>query len=186
MIRTFIAVFPPKEISQRLGEAIAKFRGSAPEAKWVAPENFHFTLRFLGDLPEERLDLLARCVAESVRGEAPFDLTLTGLGAFPSAGRPRVLWVGTDAGGERLSRLAEIVESGLRSEKFGKADKPFSPHLTIARWRRPERNERVGKLIETSPLEAGPFRVEAVNVMESVLRPQGPAYKSRAACPLQG
>lgn len=174
------------EISRKLGDGIRRFRDRAPEAKWVRPENFHFTLRFLGDLPEERLDLLMRCVAESVRKEAPFDLTLTGLGAFPSARRPRVLWVGTDPGGERLSLLAKAVETRLRAERFGKADKPFSPHLTIARWRRPRWDEAVEKLIDTGTLEAGPFTVSAVRVMESRLKPQGPEYVVRAECPLQG
>ena len=62
-----MAVFPPEEVSSRLGEAVEEFRRVAPDAKWVVPANFHFTMRFLGDLPEERLDLLTRCVAESKR-----------------------------------------------------------------------------------------------------------------------
>lgn len=186
MIRTFIAVFPPEEVSLELGKQIRRFSEIAPEAKWVKPENFHFTLRFLGDLPEERLDLLMRSVAESVRGEAAFDLTLTGLGAFPSSRKPRVLWVGTDVGGEALGRLARLVETKLRSERFGRADKKFSPHLTVARWRRPQRDEAVAKLIDTGSLEAGPFTIRAVQVMESKLRPQGPIYITRAACPLEG
>lgn len=186
MIRTFVAVFPPKEISSELGGLVEGFRRAAPDAKWVRPANFHFTMRFLGDLPEERLDLLARCVAESVRGEAPFEVTLTGLGAFPSPTKPRVLWVGTDSGGEGLVRVAKLVELKLRSERFGKADKRFSPHLTVARWRRPQRDEAVIKLIETGSLKVGPFAVEAVQVMESRLKPQGPEYIVRAACPLEG
>lgn len=186
MIRTFVAVFPPEEVSSALGRSVEEFRRVAPEAKWVAAANFHFTMRFLGDLPEERLDLLTRCVAESIRGEAPLEVTLKGLGAFPSPTKPRVLWVGTGGGGEGLVRLAKLVETRLRSERFGKADKRFSPHLTIARWRRPQRSEAVKKLIETSPLEIGPFKVEAVSVMESKLRPQGPEYITRAACRLEG
>ena len=84
MIRTFIAVFPPPEVISSLGQAVKEFRRVAPDAKWVAPANFHFTVRFLGDLPEERLDLLTRCVAESMRGEECFEVTLQGLGAFPN------------------------------------------------------------------------------------------------------
>ena len=186
MIRTFVAVFPPEEVSAALGDSVDEFRRVAPDAKWVKPANFHFTMRFLGATPEEKLDLLTRCVAESVRGEAPFEVTLTGLGAFPSPTKPRVLWVGTDSGGEGLAKLAKLVEFRLRSDRFGKADKRFSPHLTIARWRRPQRDEAVKKLIETSSLEIGPFKVEAVQVMESKLRPQGPEYITRAACPLEG
>ncbi len=186
MIRTFIAVFPPSEITKKLGEEIDRIRRFAPDAKWVQPDNCHFTMRFLGDLPEEKLDLLTRCVAESIRGEMPFDVTLTGLGAFPSARKPRVLWVGTGDGGDRLGHLAKLVETGLRRERFGKADKPFSPHLTIARWRRPRREEAVEKLISKGTFEVGSFRVEAVRVMESRLRPQGPEYITRAACALEG
>lgn len=186
MIRTFIAVFPPEDVRLELGDEVRRLRGQAPEAKWVQSDNFHFTLRFLGGLPEERLDPLSRCVAESIRGESPFKLTLKGLGAFPSARRPRVLWVGTDEGGVRLSRLAKLVESGLRAERFGKADKPFSPHLTVARWRRPKPGEALEKLVATSTLEIGPFDVDAVRVMESKLRPQGPEYITRVACALQG
>jgi 2'-5' RNA ligase len=186
LIRTFIAVFPPPEVSSSLGEAVQEFRRVAPDAKWVAPANFHFTMRFLGDLAEERLDLLTRCVAESIRGETPFEVTLNGLGAFPNPKKPRVLWVGTGAGAERLASLAKNVEMELRRARFGKADKRFSPHLTVARWRRPQRSEAVAKLIETCPLEIGPFTVDAVCVMESKLRPQGPEYIVRKACPLEG
>jgi 2'-5' RNA ligase len=186
VIRTFIAVFPPKEVSLRVEDQVGEVRSSSSDAKWVPAENLHFTLRFLGSLPEERLDFLARCVAESVVEEAPFELTLSGLGAFPSATRPRVLWVGTSMGAERLTAIARNVEAALRREGFGKADRPFTPHLTVARWRRPQRFPKVTEIIESTSLEAGPFRVEAVHVMESKLRPQGPIYTSRAACPLKG
>ncbi len=186
MVRTFVAVFPPEEVRLRLGEEVARLRRQAGDAKWVGPDNFHFTLRFLGGLPEEKLDLVTHCVAESIRAESPFELKLTGLGAFPNARRPRVLWVGTDEGGERLSRVAKLVEFGLRGGRFGKADKRFSPHLTIARWRRPQRGDAVERLIAASLIEIGPFTVDAVRVMESRLRPEGPEYIVRAACALEG
>lgn len=113
-------------------------------------------------------------------------MTLSGLGAFPSVIKPRVLWVGTRLGADRLTGLAQRVEAGLRREGFGKADKPFAPHLTVARWRRPQRSPKIAEIIESTSLEVGPFKVETVHVMESKLRPQGPIYSSRAACPLKG
>lgn len=186
MIRTFIAVSPPKEVRLKIEEGIREVRAFESDAKWVNADNFHFTLRFLGNLPEERLDLLAECVAKSVKEEAPFDVALSGLGAFPSAMKPRVLWVGTAQGADRLTGLARLVEAGLRKKGFGKADKAFAPHLTVARWRRPQRSPKFAEFIESQSLEAGPFRVEAVHVMESKLRPQGPIYSSRAECRLLG
>jgi 2'-5' RNA ligase len=186
VIRTFIAVSPPREVRLEVEEGIRKVRAFASDAKWVSSDNFHFTLRFLGNIEEERLDLLAECVAKSVRGEAPFEVTLSGLGAFPSVMKPRVLWVGTGQGADRLSGLARLVEAGLRKKGFGKADKAFAPHLTVARWRRPQRSPKFAEFMESQSLEAGPFRVEAVHVMESKLRPQGPVYSSRADCRLSG
>jgi len=186
MIRTFIAVTPPEDVRLGIAEGIREVRAHAPDAKWVAAENFHFTLRFLGNIEEERLDLLAECVAKSVAGEAPFDVTISGLGAFPSATRPRVLWVGTGPGADRLVGVARLVEAGLRKKGFGKADRAFVPHLTVARWRRPQRSPEFAEFIESRSLEAQPFRVEAVRVMESKLRPRGPIYSVRAECRLMG
>jgi len=186
LVRTFIAVFPPRETREEIGELMKRLSCAAPEAKWVKPESLHFTLRFLGNLPEERLDDLAACVAQSVEAKAPFELVLKGLGAFPSPRRPRVLWVGAGTGGDELAALARAVESALRAERFGKADKPFSPHLTLARWRYPHKGEAVRNLIETESIETGPFTIREVHVMESKLRPGGPEYISRATCRLCG
>jgi 2'-5' RNA ligase len=116
VIRTFIAVSPPRDVRLEVEEGVREVHALASDAKWVAVDNFHFTLRFLGNLPEERLDLLAECVAKSVKGEAPFDVTLSGLGAFPSTMKPRVLWVGTRLGADRLTGLAQLVEAGLRKK----------------------------------------------------------------------
>ena len=100
------------------------------------PINWHFTLRFLGSTDADRRDALIQRLSSTQFG-TPFDLSFDRLGAFPDAGRARVVWLGTSAGHDRLEGIAAKVEEAARSAGFDAEKRPFKAHLTLSRMKEP-------------------------------------------------
>ena len=192
-IRVFVAVELPADLREYLGTLQSSVKASADVAKWVAPELLHITLRFLGEIPEQRMsavELATRAAAGTVK---PFELRLAETGAFPHARNPRVLWVGLepDAGVLALQRLQEAAEYQLDQHAFGREQKQFSPHITIGRLRdrstsRERRDLGEAWLLVSDWLHRFPrsFPVDTVTVMRSDLGSGGPRYIPLARIPL--
>jgi len=183
-LRLFLAVFPPPGVQRAAAAAIDALRSTAGGrgVSWVRRENLHFTLRFLGELGADG----ARRAGEAARGaaaaQAAFDATLADLGAFPDAARARVLWLGMREGGEALVALARSLDAALRSQGFGRADKPFAPHLTLGRVR--ERDADWRQALAAAPPAPAAFRVEALALVKSTLSPGGSRYETLVSAPL--
>jgi 2'-5' RNA ligase len=103
----------------------------------VPPERWHLTLKFLGDTSESDAFRLCEAMDRSDLGGA-FDLRFAGLGAFPNAGRAKVLWIGCDEGAAALIRLAGVVEKAADHAGFASEATPYRPHLTLSRLRPPQ------------------------------------------------
>ena len=176
-IRTFVAVCLDAELRSRISAIQERVKKLAPNVKWVAPENLHVTLKFLGNVREDRVARAQAAIDEVAREFAAFDLSVSGLGVFPSAMRPRVVWVGVEEGREQLVALAKAVEDRLVKAGFEKEEKPFKSHITIGRVKE---GRPVGDLTDgLAGIDAGEIgrqRVDGVVVMESMLRPEGPEY----------
>jgi len=130
-MRLFFAVLVPVVISREIVAESKKI--SAYSLRWVVPENQHFTLRFLGEIEEERVGGLISAGQEIARKHHSFFLDISGAGFFPDERNPRIFWVGTSAGSEKLVALAKDVSSALNENGFPSEDRPFLPHLTVAR-----------------------------------------------------
>jgi 2'-5' RNA ligase len=137
--RMFIAVQPTASAVRGVEKALESIRGlpGASELRWVEPEKLHFTLRFLGSVPVSLRGALAAVCDEVANRHAPFALTLSGGGAFPSQRRASVLWVGATDGADALCALAEALGRGLDALGFEREARAFKPHLTLARSKRP-------------------------------------------------
>lgn len=175
-IRTFIAVDLPQEVKMEIDRMIAAFRQLNANVRWVKAANLHLTLRFLGNIPEESVPALADSIRGNTDDLGPFDLALSGLGAFPNLRRPRVIWIGCGSGTDRLKSLAAKVEQATIESSFGKGDKPFSSHLTIGRVKFPKGLEQLIAQIEKTGYESPPFGVSEVIIFKSDLSPAGPKY----------
>ncbi len=152
--RLFFAVPLPDEVR----EAIRPIRDAVQSGvgdgqariRWVRIESLHLTLRFLGPTPLDRAPDLGRAGERAASAVEPFEVRIGGAGAFPPAGRPRTLWLGLRAGAEGLARLAAELDSALAGTSWpgqgapapahrdapphgGREERPFTPHLTIAR-----------------------------------------------------
>jgi 2'-5' RNA ligase len=145
MRRLFIAVPLSEDVRARVARLVEGVqqrdgvppaddgRRSKPGVRWVRMDGLHVTLRFLGPIPEDRLTSLERTVHDVARRAAPFDVALGGAGGFPSAARPRALWLGITTGGEQLQALTHELNEALVIDGWPPDERPFRAHLTLAR-----------------------------------------------------
>jgi 2'-5' RNA ligase len=137
--RLFIAVPVADDVRAAVGELMAEVAGASIEVRafgqprWVRVEGLHLTLRFLGATLDERQSEVVAAVGAAAGGMAPFAIALNGGGAFPNAYRPRVLWIGIDAGADELAGLARHLNDELRPLGWPSDASPFQGHLTLAR-----------------------------------------------------
>jgi 2'-5' RNA ligase len=176
VIRAFLAIELSKEILDRYAASLLGWRAQQRELRWVRPENLHMTLRFLGDTSEDRLDPLRRRVEEGIRTVRPFAAVLDEAGCFGPDAAPQVLWLGIGAGAAELVELSASVEAAVRSLGFAKEDKPWRPHITIARNPRKARWDGWRVALEEAGLASLAFPVREVTLFSSVLGPKGPTY----------
>ncbi len=170
-MRLFFALQLSEEAKSRLRPALAGIaRG----------EQLHFTLAFLGEQPESSLQLVYQA-AEAVRAKA-FELAIAGWGAFPDLKRPRVLWLGVSQGAEQLCAVAEDLRRALRERGFSLEDRPFRPHLTIARVK----DRGAAKALERLPKgELARMRANEFCLVQSVLGQSGAKHTVLRAFPLE-
>lgn len=184
MIRTFVAIAMPDEVRAALERLIASMRTEMPGARWVDPKSMHLTLAFLGDVAEADVARLTEAIQEAMRTPLPFRLEVRGLGAFPNARRPSVLWAGI--AGEELPRLMELQKGVARAcARSGyPGDERFHPHITLARFKPGRTVDLTGVVGRHAGWSGGTVEVGEVLVYSSELSPRGPVYRVLARCPL--
>ncbi|MGI6294877.1 MAG: RNA 2',3'-cyclic phosphodiesterase [Armatimonadota bacterium] len=177
VIRTFVAICLDEEIRGRISEVQERVKKLTTQVRWVQPGNFHVTLKFLGDVTPKKLSVVQSALDELAAGYEAFDLSVAGVGVFPTPRRPRVIWVGVEDGREQLEALASGVEQGLVRAGFEKEQKPFRSHITIGRVKESKPVEGLLEgLQEIDAQGLGSQRVDSVVLMESVLQSGGPIY----------
>jgi 2'-5' RNA ligase len=173
-MRTFIAVEIPKEIQEKVGKYIGTIRQIIPEVKWVAPENLHFTIKFLGEITNSDFMNIKECVTETASEYSPFSMGLSGLGFFPDPNKPKVIWIGADGGEDSLLDIFHDMEQRLETVGFDRESKTFFPHLTIGRVKKFKRID----IPDVFPdFEPAVFEVGSIAIMKSTLTPEGPIYE---------
>ena len=176
MIRAFVAVPVEDPVTRR---RLAGARSLVPPVhgvRWTPEAQLHFTLKFLGEIEEERVADALRATRRAAAA-APFRVALEGLGAFPPRGPARILWAGCGEGAEELSRFARAVEDAFVAEGFPPEERPFSPHLTLARVREPEAGRRIARALPSVPVEPfGLVSVPSLVLYRSELTPRGAEY----------
>lgn len=183
--RTFIAVAASPEIRRSASRLADLLRPAAGDVKWVAPENLHWTLQFLGDVDELEIPAVCSAVSTAVAGLESFDLEARGAGAFPSADRPRTLWLGAGPGGKEMVALQKAIERRLKKLGYRGEDRRFVPHLTLGRAGRKGRPQSLAdELADLADYDAGTMLVDEVTVYASRLGPEGPTYEVLARAPL--
>ena len=191
--RLFVAIDLPDDARARIAAAVVDLRTQLraqdmDEAfRWVAPENFHLTLRFLGNIPDAGAAHVKAAMTAPF-DQAPVPMTLAGLGTFPPRGRPRVLHAALTAGVEPLRALRDAVDARLSAHcRWEPETRPFAPHLTLARSRDTAKFFPVefSLLIASAPWPAVSFTAAHATLFSSRTLPSGPEYTAEARAALR-
>lgn len=180
-MRLFVAIELDEQVrhaaAQLIGQLTRRAARLAPRARigWVLPERMHLTVRFIGHVDETQAERI-RSVLHAPIDVPAFDLRIEGLGTFPPKGTPRVIWAGLASGREALGMVEEEVTARLKGVGVPPEDRPYSPHLTLARVKEPAGLKAAPLLEGIAPGLLGSVRVGACTLFESRLSPKGPTY----------
>jgi RNA 2',3'-cyclic 3'-phosphodiesterase len=182
--RVFVAINLPIEIRNRLAGHIDRLSKMVPlpQASWSLPENIHLTLKFIGDIPCARVELISSATACAVHDHKPFELRVGRAGVFPKRGTARVLWIGVDNEERKLGMLHSRLEDECSQVGFAREPRPFSPHLTLARLRKPAPALAIAH--QKTDFPELKFDVTAVEVIRSELSSAGSRYTTLSRHPL--
>jgi RNA 2',3'-cyclic 3'-phosphodiesterase len=185
MIRAFLAIELPDSLRPGLAQVQGELKRSGAEVRWVPVGNIHLTLKFFGNVPDDEIGSLALAAREAAAAAAPFQLQVTGAGAFPSPKAPRVVWVGLGGGLVPLTQLFYRLEKAFATLGYLPEGRAFNPHLTLGRVKSPVNRDRLAKMLEKlPPLNWPPFTVKELILFQSVLSPQGSKYTPLNVIPL--
>ncbi len=177
-MRTFISVELPDEVKKNIAELINELKDAGAGVKWVEPKNLHITLKFLGWVEEKNLDNLIELATQAVAGQGSFKARFEGLGTFPEGKTPRVVWVGTVEGGEKLCELAKNLEETLSKAGFRSEEREFKSHITIGRVREKKGVDNLKTQIsKIKNQKFGEMIIDKIHIMKSTLTPKGPVYE---------
>jgi len=175
-LRLFFAVPISEEIKQRTREIQKRCECSDLKIGWVEPDQMHFTLRFLGDTPQDQIPQLVEVARRVAQSHPPHQITVAGAGAFPNIRRPRVIWMGCSAGSQQLAALGADLDKALTNAKLVEPEKrDFTPHLTLGRVRQGRNfRELTASLQELNDAVLGQMWVDHFVLMHSDLQPGRP------------
>lgn len=182
-LRLFAAVDIPDKAKAEIERAVEPWRDLLPTARWVRPENWHVTVKFMGRTYPRLVDWVhesCRAAASRIR---PFRVELDGVGVFPRPTSARVFWIGLDDEDGGLSALASALDRELEKE-FPPEKRGFTAHLTVARFNPTVKvdPDQLGRTM----LEPSPFRVGELVLFRSHLSPRGARYEPLERFPLRG
>lgn len=180
-MRLFWAINLPEELKRHLCNEIKHPLQDMPvNLKWVEEQNIHLTLQFLGDVESSRVEEIVSAVRKEIGGFGQLSFEVKGIGCFPGDSRPRVFWAGLGGQVEKLYTLQSKIQRAHIPLGFLPEKRPFSPHITLARFRSSANSEmflqRLRKLVPASK-SLGSFKANSVELMQSILSPKGPTYK---------
>lgn len=177
-MRTFIAIDLDPELKKALQDLVLKLKRTGADIRWVNFHGMHLTLKFLGEVGQDKLPAVENVLKEAAAASSRFPLVLMGTGTFPGGKSPRVIWAGFKEDPALLS-LQKAVEDGLEREGFPREEREFHPHMTLGRVKSPSRvREALVELEKYRETSFGEMTARKVTLFESVLKPQGAEYRA--------
>jgi len=176
IMRLFVAIEIDDEIKNRIVEAINRFRNNDFDIKLVEPKNLHLTVKFLGEVGEDRLHDIENNISDVVKSFKPFRISLENMGYFGNPDYIRVVWIDTIEGRETITKLIHEVNGKLKHIR--REEHEPSPHLTIGRVKSGRNREKlIHEIQKMSHVKFGEMNVKLVKLKLSELTKQGPIYR---------
>lgn len=180
MVRAFVGIDIDEAVRQKLVAVQEQLQTTGGQLKLVEPPNIHVTMKFLGEVPEDKIGSIAEALKKAATGTGQFDLGVRGIGVFPNLRYIRVVWAGVAEGRDEVIGLHQKIDQELQPLGF-RLDRDFVPHLTIARVKTAKQKERLAAFVkEMTDAEFGVTRAQAVELKQSTLTPKGPIYSTLA------
>jgi len=176
MMRLFIAMPLSHEIEQSLARIIFDLKQTRANVKWVAAQNIHLTLKFLGDTDENKVNAIKEIIAQTSQKYSAVDSEINKVGAFPNLRRPRVIWAGLAGGIETLATISRDLEEQLEPIGFEKEKRAFKSHLTLGRVKSDSGLNDLAEAIEKYEMAPEKIRFDKIILFKSTLTPSGPIY----------
>jgi len=174
-MRLFVALELSETVHSALIELVQQLQRAGADVRWVRPEGMHLTLKFIGEMPPEKLSAIREALG-GVTSPAPVHLDFQGLGYFPNERRPRVFWVGVRAS-DNLAPLAVHIEDALAPLGIAREKRAYAPHLTLGRFKSADGLGRLQQLIAALPsTQFGQFGADSFILYQSRLSPKGAEY----------
>lgn len=175
-LRLFIGVGLPDETQKKLASLQDELKKFIPHARWVRRENLHLTLKFLGYCGSDRVGEIDQKIKEVAKEGGAFSFALSGLGAFPTQKRARVLWVGIGEGTDQFISLAESIDASLEKLGFERENRPFHSHITLARLKIPSLLDETRLINLTDQVPQNQLKAGSIILFQSKLTPAGAKY----------
>jgi 2'-5' RNA ligase len=183
-LRTFIALEIPPAILDQIAEIQTRLKAGLPgnAIRWTKPDGIHLTLKFLGQTPNDQIDLIVSTLRAAVAAQPVFTLEVSGIGCFPSLHQPRIVWVGVheEQAAHHLRTLQHAVEAATEPLGYPIERREFSPHLTLGRVAhdvRPTDLRKIGEVIDAARVGVlGHFEIKQAVLIKSDLQPHGAVY----------
>ena len=180
-MRTFIAIELPKNIREALGKLQEQLKKSEADVKWVTPDNIHLTLKFLGEVDDDKIEKINKIIDSVCAENNTYKIYISSLGAFPRIDYLRVIWAGVEKGDSETKKIAKELEEKIEKIGIPREARPFSSHITLGRTRSALNREKLVKELksmqEAFEKEDLEFSVSKVTLFKSTLTPKGPAYE---------
>ena len=186
-IRSFIAIELDERVKRELALFQDRLKTSEANVVWSDPKHTHLTLKFLGDIQPEIVDDVEEAMARTAARFPAFHMDIGALGAFPRIDAPKIIWAGITKRANFLNEIAEELDIELKLLGIEKADKGFTPHITLGRSRTETTSKRLAEVLQNTHVPAGlSQKVQRIALFRSELFPKGPVYHLLYSVALSG
>jgi len=186
MIRAFIGIDTPASLRNTIADLQRDLHVSSVHVRWEKPENFHITMKFLGDTTRSVLEEIAEALKEEVARVPVLTFRADTVGAFPSRSRPRVIWLGSSTVPDEIFSLQRTIEQAAVKFGFEPEQRRFHPHVTLGRVKDRDGLEDLISTLKQCTFTSFSMTLEAVSLKQSTLTPEGATHSELFRLPFQG
>lgn len=176
-MRSFLGIEIPGKLKKRCVKIQEKIENTGTNVKTVEKNNLHWTVKFLGEIKGEEVNILKKTMEETVKNTKPIKINARGLGVFPNLNYIKTIWVGVSKNKNKFTELLKKVNKKLEENGFKKEKHGPKPHLTLARVKSGKNKGKLKKLLHNmKDVNIGKMTINEINLYKSTLKPKGPTY----------